>query len=246
MDTDSSDSDESYIVNFSYPMFMQVNEVDAVFLNKQGNRFFKRNLKSLLIDTGSTFSCLNNKGLVMNLRMSKTPMTAVTNGGTMVTDMEGDLPGWFTVYVNEKSMMNILSMRDVTKKFRVTLDTEVEKSINVHVSDERVVKFKEVGNGLYIWNPEDEETKLSNKKISSYSFLTLVEANKRNFTRRELKRADDCRRLFINLGMPGYRKFYKMIETNQIRDCPLTTDDAKRCLHIYGPEIAKLKGCTTR
>ena len=31
-----------------------------------------------------------------------------------------------------------------------------------------------------------------------------------------------------------------------MRDCPITIDDAKRALHIYGPDPAHLKGKTTR
>ena len=46
--------------------------------------------------------------------------------------------------------------------------------------------------------------------------------------------------------MPGYEKFFKMLEKNTIRDCPITLDDVKRCLIIYGKELAKVKGATTR
>ena len=46
--------------------------------------------------------------------------------------------------------------------------------------------------------------------------------------------------------MPGYRYFFNLLESNYIRNCPLTTDDAKRALQIYGPEVATIKGKTTR
>ena len=46
--------------------------------------------------------------------------------------------------------------------------------------------------------------------------------------------------------MPGYRKFFKALTRNHIHNFPITIDDVKRALHIYGPDPAHLKGKTTR
>ena len=46
--------------------------------------------------------------------------------------------------------------------------------------------------------------------------------------------------------MPGYNKFFKALEHNHIKNCPLTVEDAKRAVKIYGPDIAHLKGKGTR
>ena len=37
-----------------------------------------------------------------------------------------------------------------------------------------------------------------------------------------------------------------LLETHYFRNCPLTVDDAKRALHIYGPDVESLKGKTVR
>ena len=37
-----------------------------------------------------------------------------------------------------------------------------------------------------------------------------------------------------------------MLNNNHIRDCPITLEDVRRSLHIYGPDIGTLKGKTTR
>ena len=102
------------------------------------------------------------------------------------------------------------------------------------------MKFLETDNGLYIWKPSDG-TNLNKKQASLYSFFTLVEANKTNFTRREVDRADECKKLYINLGMPGYKRFFAMLDGGKMRNCHLTTDDAKHYLFIYRPELIKLK-----
>ena len=46
--------------------------------------------------------------------------------------------------------------------------------------------------------------------------------------------------------MPGYKKFFRALSENHIHNCPITLDDAKRALHIYGPDTAHLQGKTTR
>jgi hypothetical protein len=37
-----------------------------------------------------------------------------------------------------------------------------------------------------------------------------------------------------------------MIRENQVRNCPITVDDANRAIKIYGPDVAALRGKTTR
>ena len=44
--------------------------------------------------------------------------------------------------------MNILAFSDVRKRFRVTMDTDVENAISVHISKDKVIRFVEVRNEL--------------------------------------------------------------------------------------------------
>jgi len=45
----------------------------------------------------------------------------------METCMEGNLPGVFPVYYNQKSLMNIIAFSETRKRFRITADTEKRK-----------------------------------------------------------------------------------------------------------------------
>ena len=102
----------------------------------------------------------------------------------------------FTVWHNPHSMLNILALCDVKKKFRVTMDTNVDNVIHVHLPGGGTLKFEEVKSGLYLLR----SINVTNKKISAYSFLTLVKSNKENFTTREVKRADMARKFGKYLG----------------------------------------------
>ena len=63
-------------------------------------------------------------------------------------------------------MLNILSFRDVMRRFKVTSDTSVENSICVHMEDGKVLKFKETDSGLYLLSNNKPK---NNKKVSAYS-----------------------------------------------------------------------------
>jgi hypothetical protein len=57
-------------------------------------------------------------------------------------------------WYNPHSITNIIALSDMTKKFRVTMDSSKEKALLVHFPN-KVVKFKQMKNGLYAMNPRD-------------------------------------------------------------------------------------------
>jgi len=158
----SSLSGESYLVDFS----------DCHYFQEGKNWSTTRDTKSLLTNKGSTFSCFNNPKMLINIRKCKKPINGVLNCGVMVTNQEGDIPGDFPVYYNPKSLMSMILFKDMRKRFRITVDTDEESEILVHISENRVMKFVEISADLYIWKPE-HNSNLLNKQMSSCSFLVL-------------------------------------------------------------------------
>ena len=152
---------------------------------------------------------------------------------------------FFRVWFNPESMMNIFSMKDIVAKFRVTMDTGVENSIKVHVGDDQYLKFDQIDSGLYMLNLNKESNHNINK-VSSYSLLTLVSANKAAFTNRVIKRADVARDLYRRIGFLGYKRYIAAVRNGCMMNCPITIDNIKRAIHVYGPDVAGLKGKTTR
>ena len=171
-------------------------------------------------------------------------MKAYTNGGRQDSTQVADLPGFFTVWFNPASMLNILSWADVRAKYRITVDTDLGSYISVHLSATRVMIFEEVATGLYLFRNK-AHVKHGNK-ISGYSYLLLTEANLSNFSQQQLQGADKARTLHRALGFPGYRNFLWLLKHNKIQHCDVIHDDAERALHIYGDEPAIAKGKMTR
>ena len=223
--------DDDYIVHFSWTQMAQT----------VGNKY---NETDILLDTGSTFSVFKNHQMLLNIRDGKKTLKAYTNGGRQDSTKVGDLPGFFTVWYNPNSMINILSWADVSRKFRITADTAMGKYITVHLSDTRKMIFEEVGSGLYLFRNPGIQSTLN--KVSGYSYLMLTESKLSDFNKGEIQGAQNARDLHRSLGFPGYAKYMWLLRNQKIQGCTVTVEDAKRALHLYGEEVATVKGRTTK
>ena len=200
-------SDESVVVHFSWA---QVN------LNQQGNNQGHGYTDAdILIDTGSTFSIFKNPKMVLNVRKSRRPLKALSNGGKQESYLTADLPGFFPVWYNPKSMLNILAWCDLRKRFRITVDTEQGAYIVVHMGNDKKIYFEEVESGLYLLRSGLS----SQKRISGYSFLTLAEGNVKDFNRSQIDKAQRAMELHQSLGYPGYKKYFWLLKNNLIEGC---------------------------
>ncbi len=98
--------------------------------------------------------------------------------------------------------------------------------------------------GLYVY---DSAASKVEHRANSYTMVSTVADQKKQFSRRQVQAADTARTLYCKLGQPDEAEFYYSILTkNLIRNCSVTVDDARRALHIYGPDVAVLKGQMTR
>ena len=201
----------------------------------------------ILLDSCSTLSCVCNPSLITDVRPCDESelMTVFTNGGQVEYDKVGIfslLP--FQVYFDERSMANILSLKDVASRFRVTMDTTVEHSMNVHVSDHQVLKFKQCGDGLHFLDTSTLGSSVfsSNSAVNGYSYLQTVTSNKEYFTRREVQGANAARNLQQLLWWPSTKTYSKAVISPYLRNCTVTPDDITRATTIHGPALPPIKG----
>jgi len=52
-----------------------------------------------------------------------------------------------------------------------------------------------------------------------------VESNKLPFSKRQISGAEKARNLYASLGYPSTKDFKWILQSNQIKDCPVTTQD---------------------
>ena len=198
----------------------------------------------ILLDSQSTISVFRNPTMLTNIRPSTHVLRALTNGGHQDSMMVADFPNLGKVWFNAASIANILSLAEVRKVCRVTMDTETEPALCVHRLDGSVMKFIEHPCGLYVY--DSGNTNASSTRVSQYTMVNTVANQRKLFTRREVAAADDARELYRKLGRPSEAEFQHLLRSNQIRNCPVTPGDASRALIIYGPDIATIKGKTVK
>ena len=197
----------------------------------------------ILLDSQSTISVFNNSRMLQNIRRSPHVLRAITNGGFQDSDMIGEFPNLGDVWYNRDSIANILSLSEVRKVCRVTMDTSAEPAMVVHRSDGSTMKFVEHLSGLYVFKAVPNTI---NEPSTAYTMVSTVADHKRMFSRRQIADADAARALYRKIGRPDEAEFVSILQRNLIRNCPITPDDARRALLIYGPDIATLKGKMTR
>lgn len=199
----------------------------------------------ILLDTQSSISVFRNAAMLSNIRPADSPLTVYTNGGAQRSTHCGDITNLGTVWYNPRSIANILSLAQVRRVCRVTLDTAVEPALVVHKTTGGTMIFREMSSRLYVHDTTSPNFSTS-PSVNAYTLLSSVKENMKNFTRRQIEGADNARALYRKLGRPSEQFFESILRRNLIRDCPVTVDDAKRAVLIYGPDIATLKGKTTR
>ncbi len=115
-------------------------------------------------------------------------------------------------------MVNILLFADVRKRFRITIDTEVNNCLLVHTG-KHILRFSEVGSGVNLF---DRQRHSGVDRASAFSFLTLAQNNRNQFSKKEIKGANKAVALHESLGCPGYQEFFRLLRTRHVIDCPVT------------------------
>ena len=202
-----------------------------------------RNL--VLLDSDSTNTIFCNEEYVENIQEAMKPLEIHTNGGTLTVTQTCEIPHLGKHWFNKDAITNIISLADISKNHRVTMDTAKEKSMIVHLDDKQV-KFYQIPGGLYARKPKiNEDENRNTPNTCGQNYLTVTE-NKKYVSNRQLKKAQDVKRLQNALGMPSYKDLKAIITMNMIKDNKITHEDINLAETIFGKSMGEIKGKTTR
>ena len=100
-------------------------QITSLYCNKDD--YDENDLKEvLLLDSGTTTSLLGNKKFVHGIRQADSIMRIETNAGTRLISEDAILPGLGKVKLHKDAIANVLSLNELSKIYRVTIDTSKE------------------------------------------------------------------------------------------------------------------------
>jgi hypothetical protein len=172
----------------------------------------------ILLNSQSTMDLFCNPNLVQNVKKSKDVMKLQSNGGTMKVNHKAPINGYDNkVWFSKDAITNIIALSNLIKQYRVTYDSN-DKMFAVHQEDvdKPNMEFKMRKSGLHYFNPKDFDLTFN---------INTVSDNKKGFTKRQVKGAEQARTLYATLGYPSIKDFKWVIQSNQIKDCPVTVQD---------------------
>ena len=130
------------------------------FCNVTTRRLNLRNM--ILLDNQSTVDLFCNKRLVLNIRKVQDSMTVKGNGGLLTTNMKADIHNYGEVWFDPSAITNILSLKNVREKYRVTFDSDGGNTFIIHRPDKADLRFDLHGDGLYYHDPAGHQLSLVN------------------------------------------------------------------------------------
>ena len=125
------------------------------------------------------------------MKKTNLPLVMKTNTGERRLQEYGTLPGFKQkAWLDEDSIMNIFSLAELIKDYRVTFDSKEENAFVIHAGNEKI-KFACSEEGLYYYKLPENFMKQQDKiESTGVQMVNTVNENKMYHTEREIKRVD--------------------------------------------------------
>jgi hypothetical protein len=216
---------------------------DARIEPRSGYAFATRALSlrnHLLLDNQSSMHIMCNPDFVNNIRESSQPMILKSNGGSLPINEVANFEGfkretWFL----RNAMTNKLSFSLVKSEYDITYDGDafIIHWVAKGYSD---MVFKPHKSRLHVYDLDNP------RGPASHCFMETVESNILLFTKRQIHSANLVCNLQAGLVFPSNADIKWAIQSNLIKDCPVTVKDMRTAIKVWDPSIAMLKGKTVR
>jgi hypothetical protein len=225
----------------------------------------------LYLDTCSTEDFVVNPAYVSNIRKAEHPLRLRTNAGTCMATNQGYL-GCLKVWLDPIGIANVVSLKSIKAKHRVTYDSELNDGAFVVHTPEGPIQFKTCPDTGFPYIDLDETTMTDNGAMllqtmpilgniatshfmevpEGSPFIQTVRGNYEGFTKRDIQAAKEARLLQGKLGQISNTELRQLLKEKDkvrhalLRNCPVTTDDLDCAKIIFGPSVDRLKGTSVR
>ena len=196
----------------------------------------------ILLDNQSTVNIFCNGALLKNIRTVDTHVTVNCNAGTTQTNQVGDLKGIGPVWYHPEGIANILSMSLIEEQYPVTYSKEV--GFVIHKGDGTVRRFIRSSKGLFYMDVS--QSREAETTTEDTALLITVANNQSKYTPNEYRMAKLARKVQCMIGRPSTKDYLDLVDSNQLRNCPVDRRSIVAAEAIFGPEVGSLKGKTVR
>ena len=223
---------------------------EAVYFFNQYSGVGGLNPDWLLLDSQSSTDMFCNAEHINNIRRAAKVTNIRCNAGVKRVTQEADFDGFddrIVVKYDPQGICNVVSFKTMKKLYPITYKSHPDDggtaAFEVH-TPRGVVEFKPCQKGLHYLDMSVQR----NKEIMfAQSVVPTIRKNFEGFTKREIHRAIQARKLQSMIGSPGKADYEGMVREKLIDDCPVDTDDLKNAQKIFGPaDLAGLRGKTVR
>jgi hypothetical protein len=214
-------------------------------LSDDVNIFLQRNCRGsvdrnhVLLDSQSMTNLFVNPSLLANIRPAARPIKVFRNAGDTSSDTVGNV-GSMEVYYHRTGIANVLSLHEMAKRHHITYDSRDRRGVFIVHTPTGNVEFKPSKKGLHYLDLATDKHQVEHMLVNT------VAGNFEGFTKKEVAQAHAARRLQGMLGSPSEWDFNGMVREKLIVNCPVTSTDVQRAHQIFGPDLAGLRGKTSR
>jgi hypothetical protein len=193
-----------------------IDKGENIFVQKREKGVVNKNW--LLLDSQSMVDQVTNPVLLKSIRKVASAVTVHCNAGSTSTNLEGDL-GNVTVKHNLHSIANVVSLHETKQRHRVTYNSWDQGGVLQVHTDGRIVKVKPSSRRLHYHDVSDPS---SNVELM---LVNTVRENFKGYTRQDVERAREARRIQRMIANPTKREFAGMVREKLLTNCPITVRD---------------------
>ncbi|KAG7352856.1 reverse transcriptase RNA-dependent DNA polymerase [Nitzschia inconspicua] len=193
----------------------------------------------MLADSCSSVDIVSNPDLLHDIHEAKTPLVLHCNAGSVTLTHQGYLEGYpDPVWYYPDGIANILSLRNLTRHYRISMDSSLHNGLRLHKCDGTTIDFLPSDTGLYYTDADNFAA-----TPATWALVTTVKEQASRYTKRQLAEATTARRMQNIIMHPSDRQLSD-VAIHHLRGCPVTKRSIQIASDVFGPNLGSLKGKT--
>jgi len=205
--------------------------------------FFADSKDVILLDGAPSAHVFCKERMVGNTRDANKHPALMMGGGLFQAMKKADAPQCCEVWMDELLMMNVFSLTRLMDKCQIAFDSAVKSAFVVHASH-GVLKFHRGPENAHHTKPCGcvGRKPPAEIKVPPEGHFPQMQFH----SQRQMSRAKRAHDLLHAMGCPSIADLKKILKMSGIANCLITLDDIDATEKIHGPNVASLKGKTTR